>query len=31
VDSALTDEAGTTIAEMRHLTRWMKVSSPLWS
>jgi hypothetical protein len=30
VDTALTDEAGRLIAEMRHMTRWMKVSSPLW-
>jgi hypothetical protein len=30
VDSELTDEAGRRIAEMRHMTRWMKVSSPLW-
>lgn len=31
VDSALLDERGKTIAEMRHLTRWMKSSSDLWS
>jgi len=30
-DSWLHDENGTLIAEMRHMTRWMKVSSPLWS
>jgi hypothetical protein len=30
-DSALHDKNGTLIAEMRHMTRWMKVSSPLWS
>ncbi|HEY3800159.1 MAG TPA: hypothetical protein VGL58_17570 [Caulobacteraceae bacterium] len=30
VDSELTDERGKLIAEMRHMTRWMKVSSPLW-
>jgi len=30
VDSALHDERGVLIAEMRHLTRWMKASSPLW-
>jgi hypothetical protein len=30
VDSELTDAAGRLIAEMRHMTRWMKVSSPLW-
>jgi hypothetical protein len=30
VDTALTDESGRLIAEMRHMTRWMKVSSPLW-
>jgi hypothetical protein len=30
VDSELTDAAGRRIAEMRHMTRWMKVSSPLW-
>jgi len=29
-DSSLTDKDGTVIAEMRHMTRWMKVSSPLW-
>ena len=31
VDSALHDADGRLIAEMRHLTRWMKVSSPLWA
>jgi hypothetical protein len=30
VDSELTDAGGRLIAEMRHLTRWMKASSPLW-
>jgi hypothetical protein len=30
VDSELTDARGRLIAEMRHLTRWMKASSPLW-
>jgi hypothetical protein len=30
VDSELTDASGRLIAEMRHLTRWMKGSSPLW-
>jgi hypothetical protein len=30
VDTALTDQNGRLIAEMRHMTRWMKVSSPLW-
>jgi hypothetical protein len=30
VDSELTDEKGRLVAEMRHMTRWMKVSSPLW-
>jgi hypothetical protein len=30
-DSHLHDKAGQLIAEMRHMTRWMKVSSPLWS
>jgi hypothetical protein len=30
VDTALTDQSGRLIAEMRHMTRWMKVSSPLW-
>ena len=31
VDSALTEEAtGKLTAKMRHLTRWMKASSPLW-
>jgi hypothetical protein len=31
VDSRIEDaESGETVAEMRHLTRWMKVSSKLW-
>ena len=30
VDFELTDSDGRLIAEMRHLTRWMKASSPLW-
>jgi hypothetical protein len=30
-DSELHDENGGLIAEMRHMTRWMKVSSPLWA
>ncbi|HVN00750.1 MAG TPA: hypothetical protein VMT68_11115 [Caulobacteraceae bacterium] len=30
VDSELTDASGRLIAEMRHMTRWMKSSSPLW-
>ena len=30
-DSELHDEAGGLVAEMRHMTRWMKVSSPLWA
>ncbi len=30
VDSQLWDGAGTLVAEMRHMTRWRKVSSPLW-
>jgi len=30
-DSWLHDSAGTLIAEMRHMTRWMKMSSPLWT
>lgn len=29
-DSFLHDQDGRLIAEMRHLNRWMKVSSPLW-
>jgi hypothetical protein len=29
-DSELTDAAGTVVADMRHMTRWMKVSSPKW-
>jgi len=29
-DSFLHDADGRLIAEMRHLNRWMKVSSPLW-
>ncbi len=31
IDSFLHDQDGELIAEMRHLTRWMKVSSPLWA
>ena len=30
-DSWLHDERGKLIAEMRHMTRWMKISSPLWA
>ena len=30
-DSWLHDEKGVLVAEMRHMTRWMKISSPLWS
>ena len=30
VDSELHDADGRLVAEMRHLTRWMKASSPLW-
>lgn len=30
-DSFLHDETGKLIAEMRHMTRWMKASSPLWA
>jgi hypothetical protein len=30
-DSELTDAEGKVVAEMRHMTRWMKVSSPLWA
>ena len=30
-DSELRDETGTLVAEMRHMTRWMKVSSPKWT
>jgi hypothetical protein len=30
IDSWLHDQDGRLIAEMRHMTRWMKVSSPLW-
>jgi hypothetical protein len=29
-DSELRDADGKLVAEMRHMTRWMKVSSPLW-
>jgi hypothetical protein len=29
-DSELTDADGRLVAEMRHMTRWMKASSPLW-
>jgi hypothetical protein len=31
IDSWLHDHDGRLIAEMRHMTRWMKVSSPLWA
>jgi hypothetical protein len=31
VDSTLHAANGTLVAEMRHLTRWMKVSSSLWA
>lgn len=31
VDSQLWNEAGIKVAEMRHMTRWMKSSSPLWT
>jgi hypothetical protein len=30
-DSELTDADGRLVAEMRHMTRWMKVSSPKWA
>jgi hypothetical protein len=30
-DSELADAAGRVVAEMRHMTRWMKVSSPKWA
>jgi hypothetical protein len=30
-DSWLHDSEGKLIAEARHMTRWMKVSSPLWA
>jgi len=30
-DSWLHDNEGKLVAEMRHMTRWMKVSSPLWA
>jgi hypothetical protein len=30
-DSELTDAAGAVVADMRHMTRWMNVSSPLWA
>jgi hypothetical protein len=30
-DSWLHDEKDVLVAEMRHMTRWMKVSSPLWT
>jgi len=30
IDSALHDQDGVLVASMRHLNRWMKVSSPLW-
>jgi hypothetical protein len=29
-DSELAGEDGRTVADMRHMTRWMKVSSPKW-
>ena len=29
-ESALHDQSGKLVASMRHLNRWMKVSSPLW-
>jgi hypothetical protein len=31
LDSFLHDQDGHLIAEMRHMTRWMKISSPLWT
>lgn len=31
IDSALHGADGTLVAEMRHMTRWMKASSPLWA
>jgi len=32
VDSWLYDsKTGNKVADMRHMTRWMKASSPLWS
>jgi hypothetical protein len=30
-DTELSDEHGSVVAEMRHMTRWMKVSSPKWA
>lgn len=30
-DSELHDQDGRLIAQMRHMTRWMKISSPLWA
>lgn len=30
IDTFLHDENGKLVAEMRHMTRWMKASSPLW-
>jgi hypothetical protein len=30
VDSELTDADGRLVAELRHMNRWMKASSPLW-
>ena len=30
-DSELTDAQGRVAADMRHMTRWMKVSSPKWA
>lgn len=31
VDNWLRDQDGELVAEMRHMTRWMKSSSPLWT
>lgn len=31
IDTFLHDKDGKLIAEMRHMTRWMKVSSPKWA
>jgi hypothetical protein len=31
LDTTLEDQTGTVVAEMRHMTRWMKASSPLWA
>jgi hypothetical protein len=30
-DSFLHDQGGKLVAEMRHMTRWMKISSPRWA